>query len=193
MGNKTEKLGRFGRLKQTLLENRKIKKNNISLNNEGTTHKKSIPTTIVDKNNNIFISQIIKDEKQPSEPSENKRKRQLILDWLLICLEEGHIEPSQPCTGRILGWPKRAFLKNSLYTDFKCRCLDQKIPEWKIPSNKHFYSITDKIFTSKNDSYLFPSLQEFRKKMHSIIQEYYYSDNTGKKGAAHDIYKKNTS
>jgi len=57
----------------------------------------------------------------------------VILEWLQIVVVEGHIEPSQPSIGRIVGWPKRTFSCNALFIDFTLWCRIQGIPNWKIP------------------------------------------------------------
>lgn len=56
----------------------------------------------------------------------------LIREWISICLDEGHIQPSQPHVGKLEGWPIRPYFKSSLYTDFECWCLKANISTYLI-------------------------------------------------------------
>jgi hypothetical protein len=95
----------------------------------------------------------------PIEESVKCKLPPLILDWISVCLREGHIQPSQPSVGRLEGWPMRPYFKNSLYVDFECWCLKAKIPTYLIPSRDLFYQGTDAIFESiACDKYQFPDL-----------------------------------
>lgn len=80
-------LGRFGRPKPTLIHSESEKNSQekmLSLNQqEGSIY--------------------------PSETSVDSDQITLVLDWLLVCLMEVHIEPSQPQVGRLCGWPQRPF------------------------------------------------------------------------------------
>lgn len=104
------------------------------------------------------------DSDAPSEASELKEKGRLVLEWLRVCLEEGHIEPSQPTVGRLCSWPLREFFFNSLYIDFKCWCIKKGLLVPDIPSSIVFYSYTDHLFTRMNDKYFFPDLTECHQK-----------------------------
>lgn len=84
----------------------------------------------------------------PIEESAKCKLPPLILDWISVCLKEGHIQPSQPSVGRLEGWPMRPYFKNSLYVDFECWCLKAKIPTYLIPSKELFCQGTDAIFDS---------------------------------------------
>lgn len=145
-------LGRFGRLRQTLSE----EKNKI---NAPTSQE-----TLAFKSNQEVVA-------TPSETSEDFDKISTILTWLSISLTEGHIEPSQPCVGRIVGWPLRPFSKNTLYTDFECWGLKKHLSYKEIANRKTFYSITDRIFISDGDKYHFPPLEECNKKFKLLIEE----------------------
>ena len=97
---------------------------------------------------------------------------QLIFDWIDICLKEGHMQPSQLNVGRLEGWPKRSYFKNSLYVDFDCWCLQAGIPPYLIPSKKLFYQGTDAIFdTVDGDRYQFPDLMICREKFSQLYKE----------------------
>lgn len=97
---------------------------------------------------------------------------QLVIEWISICLREGHIQPSQPSVGRLEGWPRRAYFKSSLYVDFECWCLKAKIPTFLIPSQKLFYQGTDTIFESiACDKYQFPGLAICQEKFSKSFKE----------------------
>lgn len=147
-------LGRFGRLRQTLSE----EKNKIET--------PSPKGTLEFKTNQEVIA-------TPSETSEDFVQMSSILAWLAICLSEGHIEASQPCVGRVVGWPLRPFFKNTSYTDFECWSLKQNLSWKEIAKRKTFYSITDKIFISEGDKYHFPPLEECKKKLKSLVEDVY--------------------
>lgn len=104
----------------------------------------------------------------PSETSVDSDQITLVLDWLLVCLMEGHIEPSQPQVGRLCGWPGRPFFCESLYIDFECWCIKKDLLPRERASGKVFYSIVDKIFTRRGEKYDFPPLEECRLKFKSL-------------------------
>ena len=100
---------------------------------------------------------------------------QLVIDWISVCLNEGHIQPSQPCVGKLEGWPLRPYFKNSLYVDFECWCLKAKIPTYLIPSKELFYQGADVIFESiARDKYQFPDLKVCREKFSKLLKEGQY-------------------
>jgi hypothetical protein len=82
----------------------------------------------------------------------------LILEWLQIVVIEGHIEPSQPSVGKIVGWPGRAVLFKTLFTDFTLWCKRQGISDWQIPRKELFGSLLDEVFcrNSQGNKYDFP-------------------------------------
>jgi len=147
-------LGRFGRLRQTLSE----EKNKINA--------PASQETLAFKSNQEVVA-------TPSETSEDFDKISTILTWLSISLTEGHIEPSQPCVGRIVGWPQRPIFKNSLYVDFECWGVKKDLSSNAIAKRKLFYSLTDRIFISEEDKYCLPSLEECRRKFKCLAQEIY--------------------
>ena len=145
-------LGRFGRLRQTLSEEKnKIKAPDILETAPFKTNQEVVAT--------------------PSETSEDFEQISSILTWLAICLSEGHIEASQPCVGRVVGWPLRPFLKNTLYVDFECWSFKKNLVY--IAQRKTFYSITDKIFISEGEKYHFPPIEECKKKFKPLVEEFY--------------------
>lgn len=123
-------LGRFGRLKQTLL----------------TGEKKQ--THIENKD----ISPCVNPQDIPSEPSENNS---YVLEWLKICLIEGHIEPSQPSVGRLCGWPVRPFAVTSLYNDFTCWRIRNGASFQEVSDSTKFYSLVDRILPREGQKYFF--------------------------------------
>jgi hypothetical protein len=96
----------------------------------------------------------------------------LAIDWLSICLGEGHILPSQPSVGRLEGWPIRSYFKNFLYVDFECWCLKARIPTYLIPCKELFYQGTDLIFESiSGGKYHFLDLNICREKFSKLAKE----------------------
>lgn len=100
--------------------------------------------------------------------SENR----LVFEWLTIALEEGHIEPSQPSVGRIVGWPQRKFFVESLYVDFIVWNRKQGRYEYDIPNRIDFSSILDHIFIRSGDFYVFPPLETCRAKFQTLRKHY---------------------
>ncbi len=99
----------------------------------------------------------------------------LVIEWLSICLSEGHIQPSQSHVGNLEGWPRRLFFKQSLYIDFECWCFNSSIPTYLIPSKQLFYQVTDVIFESlSDDKYQFPHLSICREKFSKLLKEIKY-------------------
>lgn len=102
----------------------------------------------------------------------NSQLPQLVINWISICLNEGHIQPSQPTVGRLEGWPIRPFFKSSLYVDFECWCLRAGVPTYLIPSKDLFYQGTNAIFESiDSDKYQFPDLTICREKFSELLKE----------------------
>lgn len=146
-------LGRFGRLRKTLSEEKNKIKTPIS------------QETLAFKNNE-------EEAAAPSATSEDFEQMTLVFAWLSICLSEGHIEPSQPSVGRIIGWPVRPFFKSSLYVDFECWCSKNRTRR-VMDMRKLFYSLTDKIFICDGDKYHFPSLEKCRNEFKPLAEEFY--------------------
>lgn len=147
-------LGRFGRLRKTLSE----EKNKVKIpDSQGN---------IAFKSNQGVVA-------TPSETSEDFEQISLVIAWLAICLSEGHIEPSQPCIGRIVGWPLRPFFKNSLYVDFELWCFKKNLPRKEVSRRELFYSLVDRILISEGDKYHFPPLEECIKKFETLKEGFY--------------------
>ena len=143
-------LGRFGRPKSTLVYSESEKNSQekmLSLNQqEGSIY--------------------------PSETSVDSDQITLVLDWLLVCLMEGHIEPSQPRVGRLCGWPLRSFACESLYVDFECWCIKRGLLPYEQASGKIFYSMVDRIFMRHEERYDFPALDECRLKFKALVANF---------------------
>jgi len=93
------------------------------------------------------------------------------LHWLNIALDAGHIEPSQPNVGRIVGWPSRSFPFRSLWVDFIVWCQKNGI-EADVPNSKIFSKLLDTIFIRKGELYEFPDLSVCRAKFTKWRQLY---------------------
>ncbi len=139
-------LGRFGRLRQSLINEK---------------NKKDCQPSILVKSS------------QRETSVYSSEKLSLVYEWLMICLTEGHIEPSQPKVGRICGWPQRPFFCESLYIDFECWCIKRDILPREIAGGNLFYSVTDRMFQREGDKYHFPLLEECRKKYKSLAEDIY--------------------
>lgn len=99
----------------------------------------------------------------------------LVIEWLSICLGEGHIQPSQSSVGKLEGWPIRPNFKNSLYVDFECWCLKANIPTYLISSRELFYQVANVIFDSmSDDKYQFPNLPVCRENFSKLLKENQY-------------------
>ena len=94
-----------------------------------------------------------------------------IVDWISQCLHEGHIEPSQPCVERLVGWPIRSFRKSSILTDFRIYCMKNGLPENDSVRDNSFTAILDAVFDAKENRYSFPSLEECRHRFQKISIE----------------------
>ena len=146
-------LGRFGRLRQDLLEKEEIIFSSTNI--------------IKDTNKTIDTS---------SEPSGSLEQIELIHEWLHICTRDGHIEPSQPVCGKYLGWPIRPFFRNSLYVDLVLWCCKQGITPNMQPSSKDFYIVANQIFDRDGDKYHFPSLNICREKFKQYLEVWHATE-----------------
>ncbi len=91
----------------------------------------------------------------------------LINAWITQALEECHIEPSQACVGRIVGWPVRSFAKNSLLVDFNCCCMQKGLPQ-NNKRDQDFLNVLDQILEPQGNRYEFPPLSECRQRYQNI-------------------------
>lgn len=99
----------------------------------------------------------------------------LVMEWISICLDEGHIQPSQSSVGKLEGWPVRSYFKNSLYIDFECWCLKASVPTYLISSRELFYQVANVIFESvSDDKYQFPNLLVCRENFSRLLKESQY-------------------
>lgn len=108
----------------------------------------------------------------PHFPREQKGQLVEIFEWLHIVLDEGHIEPSQPCIGRILGWPQSSRHQRTLWSDFTLWCRKRELKQIQIADSHLFFSIVDRIFERMNDRYAFPSLDVCQSKYLELRREY---------------------
>lgn len=99
----------------------------------------------------------------------------LILKWLQIAVDEGHIEPSQSAVGRLKGWPRREWLRKSLFIDFELWCVRCGCRAWHIPRRADFYYIVDQVFDRKDHQYFFPSLHVCRDRFYKLKKKYEHS------------------
>lgn len=120
----------------------------------------------------------ISEEKPISEPSLEKeiipklKTPKRVKTWLRIALEEGHIQPSQPTVGKLEGWPIWPHFKESLYNDFICWCMNEKVPSYLISSEELFYREADAIFDNlPRKKYGFPDLEICRQRFLILEQE----------------------
>lgn len=95
----------------------------------------------------------------------NQNKLALAMDWIQIAIEEGHIEPSQPSVGRLVGWPIRSFSVESLYVDLIVWCRQKDIREWDVPERSLFFALLDEILTRSGNRYEFPMLSTCRERL----------------------------
>jgi hypothetical protein len=92
----------------------------------------------------------------------SKQEEEIILEWLSIVFDEGHIEPSQPKVGRVLGWPCRPFAISSLWVDFSCWFQKEQLPQVYFPAEEQFHELLAQLFNRKGDKYHFHPLAEYR-------------------------------
>lgn len=114
--------------------------------------------------NQLVLSDIREIPRIPHVPQVRKEDTDLLVDWMLVVIDEGHIEPSQSFIGRYLGWPTRSFHIESLYVDFFAWCRQKGIEETSIPDQSICVSFFDKVFTRHGERYEFPPLHYCRNK-----------------------------
>ena len=105
----------------------------------------------------------------------NQNKLALAMDWIQVAIEEGHIEPSQPSVGRLVGWPIRSFSVESLYVDLEVWCRKKGIRGWGIPECSLFFALLDEILVRSGNRYEFPVLETCRERflrLNVAIQRY---------------------
>lgn len=112
--------------------------------------------------NQLIPSDIGEIPRIPHVPQAKEEDMNLLVDWMQVVIDEGHIEPSQPVIGRYLGWPIRSFHIRSLYVDFFVWCSQQGMEETNIPDQSICTSFFDKVFTRLGERYEFPPLQSCR-------------------------------
>lgn len=86
----------------------------------------------------------------------------VVIKWFEIALDEGHIEPSQPSAGRIVGWPVRSFNFRSLLTDFQVWCMKRNLEEVDRERDKIYKMFCEKIYHLEDDRVCFPPIDECR-------------------------------
>lgn len=98
----------------------------------------------------------------------DQTKLLLVMDWIQIVVDEGHIEPSQLFVGRIVGWPIRSFSIHSLYVDFIAWCLKKGITERNIPERSLYFALLNNVLVRTGDRYNFPVLSICRENFLSL-------------------------
>lgn len=94
----------------------------------------------------------------------DRMKVLLVIEWLQIVIDEGHIEPSQPFIGRIVGWPVRSLFIDSLYVDFVVWCRKREKRDWNIPEPSLFFALLNHVLIRVKEKYEFPPLNICRNK-----------------------------
>lgn len=102
----------------------------------------------------------------------NEDSVRLIMDWLRIILGEGHISPSQPVVGKIVGWPTRSISIESLFVDFDLWCRGQGVLYWAVPGKGVLCSIADEVFNRNGNRYDFPPVSDCRGKFAILMGKY---------------------
>lgn len=92
----------------------------------------------------------------------------VIINWITIMLEEGHIKPGQPEVGREIGWPIRRHFRNSLYVDFALWCSKNLFRD--APLATRFYPLLDQLLIRVDEFYEFPPLEECREKFIKLLK-----------------------
>ena len=92
----------------------------------------------------------------------------LVWEWFQIALDEGHVEPSQPVVGLIVGWPMRSFTENSLLVDFRCLCMQKGFVETDRERDKGFQQILERVFDVDEGRVTFPSVDESRQRFKQV-------------------------
>jgi len=102
----------------------------------------------------------------------DKKKLTLVFDWLRIACSEGHVDPSQPSVGKIVGWPRRKFSKESIYVDLLAWCHKQNVDKRYTPNRELAFLIFDDIFVADGNKYAFPELSLCRNKLLLLVETY---------------------
>ncbi len=108
----------------------------------------------------------------PQFPREQKGQLMHVFEWLQIAIREGHIEPSQPCVGRIFGWPELSKCRRTLWSDFILWCRKRELSPMQIADSHLFFSVLDRIFERRSDHYEFPPLDVCQNKYSELKREY---------------------
>ena len=108
----------------------------------------------------------------PHFPREQQKQVLVIFDWLQIALKEGHMEPSQPDVGRILGWPQRSFAASSLRADFVLWCRRKGLKQLCVADSQLFFSLLDRVFYRQGSRYEFPDVEICRERFSELRSEY---------------------
>lgn len=87
-----------------------------------------------------------------------------VLEWFRVALDEGHIEPSQPSVGKMIGWPQRSYALRSLLVDFQGWSMRQGLPEVDGERDRGFRRLVAEIFQLEGDRVSFPPLKECRQR-----------------------------
>lgn len=109
------------------------------------------------------VCHIIKQEESTSS-SEKQRSigKEICLQWLQIGIDEGHLEPSQPWVGKMVGWPKRKIPIVSLWVEFCCWTRKEQVGAEEMPEEHFFYGLLNHLFIRHDDMYEFPALEKCR-------------------------------
>jgi hypothetical protein len=108
----------------------------------------------------------------PHFPREQQKQVLVIFDWLQIVLEEGHMEPSQPDVGRILGRPQRSFAPSSLRADFVLWCRRKGLKQLCVADSQLFFLLLDRVFYRQGSRYEFPDVEICRERFSELRSEY---------------------
>lgn len=98
--------------------------------------------------------------------------KSVCFQWLKIAIEEGHLEPSQSCLGKAVGWPKRKIPIISLWVDFCCWARKLQIGTEDMPEAYFFYELLNHLFIRHDDMYEFPTLEECREAFTLLRRQY---------------------
>lgn len=95
----------------------------------------------------------------------------IILEWLQHALQEGHLEPSQPKLGCLLGWPNgHKILVESLCNEVECWAMKENYQDWEMPSQKEICLLADKVFSRDGWHYTILPLETCQHRYREIIQ-----------------------
>lgn len=106
-----------------------------------STNLKNLPVEKLDHRNSLIISNLGSLPQVPQFPHEQKQQLIKVFEWLQIAIDEGHIEPAQPCVGRLLGWPQFSKHENSLWSDFILWGRKRGFSQLQIADNQLFFSV----------------------------------------------------